>query len=122
MYKMFDADSVRKLLGMPNSSAVEIPASRPKPERNALIGDTSEYVLAKPRTRPVGLVEQEPREIGRQATTVRARTASSSPLCSLGPLGVEMRRAARQGDWPGSLVRPDCLETHNMKAVVWADQ
>ena len=59
MYKMFDVDSVRELFGMPNASAAQIPASRPEPERNPLIGDPSEYVLAKPRTRPVGLVEQE---------------------------------------------------------------
>jgi len=68
MYKMFDVDSVRELFGMPNASAAQIPASRPEPERNPLIGDPSEYVLAKPRTRPVGLVEQEP---GRSAGRLR---------------------------------------------------
>jgi hypothetical protein len=45
---MSDVESMRKLLGMPNPSAAEIPASRPEPENNPLIGDPSEYVLAKP--------------------------------------------------------------------------
>ena len=34
MYKIFDADSVRKLLGMPNPSAAEIPTIVPEPKRN----------------------------------------------------------------------------------------
>ena len=95
---MFDVEFVRNLLGLPNPSAVQIPASRPEPEGNPLIGDPSEYVLAKPRTRPVGLVEQEPREIDGQATAVRARTGSSSPPCSV-KARVEPRCvAARQAD------------------------
>jgi hypothetical protein len=92
MYKIFDADSVRKLLGMPNPSAVEIPASRPELDRNPLIGDTSEYVLAKPRTRPVGLVEQEPREIGRQPRLSALGPGVRVPLAPKGPLQAEMLR------------------------------
>ena len=34
MYKMFDVDSVRELLGMPNTSAAQIPTSAPEPKPN----------------------------------------------------------------------------------------
>ena len=95
---MFDVEFVRNLLGLPNPSAVQIPASRPEPESNPLIGDPSEYVLAKPRTRPVGLVEQEPREIDGQATAVGAGTGSSSPLCPVTGQFQPRRRQDRAGE------------------------
>ena len=60
MYKMFDVDSVRELFGMPNASAAQIPASRPEPERNPLIGDPSEYVLAKPSSKRTQRAVEEP--------------------------------------------------------------
>ena len=43
---MFDVDSVRELLGLPNPSAAKIQASLAKPARNPLIGNLWGYELA----------------------------------------------------------------------------
>jgi hypothetical protein len=83
-YKMFDVGFVRELLGLPNPSAAKIPASLPKPERNPLIGDLSEYELAKLEHDRLFWSRKSQKESGGRATTVGVGTGGSNPASSSG--------------------------------------